>query len=551
MALLLGVFLFGVWVYGFDLGGLYIPSIGDETPYIEITRLSAESGTLLPLRTPEGLENTKPPLLFWLGIESTNWGRHFSLERLRAPIVVVTFLIATFVFVLTRRLSGEKETAFVGCLIYLGFHSSYQYGRPFLTNAPETLFVFLPMFLLMRFPDRRNGWALWGVAGVSLGVACLFKSFALVVPVGLALGGWALYERDFRLADAIREDARHIVLAVLVGLAIFFLWPLADPDPGAIFRHFVLEENLGKLSRAGYLGGLFTGPYPLYRIWLGVPLNAGLYALPVLYLGVTSLVHRKTLGREERILWVFVLSFLLVYSIPSQRQENYLLPVMPAVAVLIALRWKQIPPGWLRAFFVPVLSVVALLAWLMAHVGADVLPAGTYRPWQWLVLGTVFGLGLSGLAMRGAARFIFPAVVLGAYFSLSCALVPFHGALGHFAPERVAWLRGKRVFVPSPRLFVHEKHRFLLPGVRIEPYDPADVNALSRLLDSGAIVVVRRPVGSRVHGPFRILGRRYHLRSRQSLAELESVLATKHWSVLVQEELILRRYRGERLRADR
>ena len=67
------VLVLAVFTYTYSLDGLHIPHIGDEAPYIQIVRLTAESGDWLPLKTTSGLENTKPPLLFWLGMVSTDW----------------------------------------------------------------------------------------------------------------------------------------------------------------------------------------------------------------------------------------------------------------------------------------------------------------------------------------------------------------------------------------------------------------------------------------------------------------------------------------------
>ena len=92
------VALFGVFVYLVSLDGLYIPHIGDEAPYIEIARLTAEGGSWLPLSTGAGLENTKPPLLYWLGIVATDWGSKWTLLRLRLPVVAFTFATALLTF---------------------------------------------------------------------------------------------------------------------------------------------------------------------------------------------------------------------------------------------------------------------------------------------------------------------------------------------------------------------------------------------------------------------------------------------------------------------
>ena len=110
----LGVFVLALAVYLYALDGLYIPHIGDEAPYIEIARLTGASGAWLPLKTAPGLENTKPPLLYWVGIVSTQWGRHFTLFRLRLPIVLYTFVLAALVGFVTERLTKDRVRGALG-----------------------------------------------------------------------------------------------------------------------------------------------------------------------------------------------------------------------------------------------------------------------------------------------------------------------------------------------------------------------------------------------------------------------------------------------------
>ena len=103
--------LFAALVYIDGLDSQHIPKNGDEYPYEHITRVTAGSGRLLPLRSelPE-LRNTKPPLLFWQGIASTGWGRRWTLWDLRWPSVVYTLLTAALVFAVGFRLSRRAET---------------------------------------------------------------------------------------------------------------------------------------------------------------------------------------------------------------------------------------------------------------------------------------------------------------------------------------------------------------------------------------------------------------------------------------------------------
>lgn len=542
------VCLLALAAYGYSLDGLYIPHIGDEAPYIEIARLTAESGEWLPLRTAPGLENTKPPALFWIGVVATDWAEHFTLLRLRLPILLCTFLTAAVVFVVTRRLGGDREQAYVAGLTFLGFHSSFQYGRPFLTNIPESLFAFVAFAIVLVGIDHRDRYRLWLASGLSLGIACLFKSFALIAPVGLALAWYALMSRGWDFGAFVRRDVVKVAVTGLVALGGFLLWPLLDPEPAEILRHFVLEENVGKLGGDAYVRNLFTGTYPLWRLWLGHFGNAGLFIFPLLYLVVVSVRDRKSASRSEQGLWILVLSFLLVYSVPSQRQENYLLPTVPALATLVAMRWRSIGIAWFRLFNLPGIAVAALLIHLVLALRSDVLPEGSYAGWQLALLFGVLAAWLAVTVRVSLARYGFHALVFLTYLAISAAIAPFEGPAGRFEPERVRALAGHRVFVPETFIRRHERHRFLLPGARIESYDPLDTASVAQLLEKGHLVVVHRALGETSGGPFRIMARRYDLLTRQTLGEMWRIATGRELDLLVRRELVVRRFRPARER---
>jgi len=528
--LLPAVALFGVFVYLVTLDGLYIPHIGDEAPYIEIARLTAESGSWLPLKTGAGLENTKPPLLYWLGIVATDGGAEWSLFRLRLPIVAFTLATALLTFWVSRRLGDEKETSWLSALTFLGFYSSFQYGRPFLINSPETFFVFLSFALATVLRER------WILAGLALGVACLFKSFALVAPVGLALV-WALG----------RRRVLHVTLVVAIALAVFALWPLFDPDPASIIRNFVLEENLGKLEGPGYFQGLVRGPYALHWLWFGNFANAGLFAIPLAFAVVSALRERRSLPPDEKRLWILVLSFLVAFSLPSQRQGNYLIPTSPALAILIARRWSHFPAHWFRWLALPGAAFTAALLWVVVGIRERILPPGAYASWQLAVPAVVLVAWIALAVFPKAARDSFHAMVFASFLLIGLAVAPFEGPLGRFEPERVSFLRGKKVFVPAEFVSRQERHRFLLPGARIEGYDPADADSTSRMLHSGEHVVVHLAPGEAIEGPFRPIARRFDLRSRQTLSEMWRIFYHRELELLVRQEIVVRRHRRDRM----
>ena len=532
-----------VLTYLYSLGGLHIPHIGDEAPYIQIVRLTAESDQWLPLRTPPGLENTKPPLLFWLGMVVTDWARQWTLFRLRFPITLFTFLTSWLVFLLARRVAEDTEAGYLAALSFLGFASTLQYGRPFLTNIPETLFAFLPFFLFIYFRDRIASWGIsfWIGVGLSVGLACLFKSFVLIVPVGLAFTWCSLSERRWDFKAFLQRDAAKLATALLTGLACFSLWPLLDPDPASVIRQFVFEENFGKLGGTDYLRGLFSGPYPLHRIWLGHFANTGFLALPLVYLVVSHGKHRDKLTRPEKTLWIFVLSFLLVYSVPSQRQENYLLPTVPALAVLLGVVWKKIGRPWFYLFSLPVVTSLLALILLTHAVSSVALPAGSYLFWERALPWSALAVLTVGLLLRRAAPYVFHLGILLTFGSLAAALAPFEGPSGRYDRETQVALAGEVVHVPSNFVAKYERHRFILPESKVEGYDPSDRQRVNQLLRSGQIVAIERPLGQTVAGPFEVYGRRLTLRSRHRRDEIARIVIDRELDLLVQQELIVQR----------
>src|SRR6478672_9026229 len=99
LVLYLATAILAVFVYWWSLGSEHIPTSTDELAYVHITRLTAATGRLLPLQSDiAATHNTKPPLLFWQGIASTNWAKHWSRWSLRYPSLIYTLLTGLLVF---------------------------------------------------------------------------------------------------------------------------------------------------------------------------------------------------------------------------------------------------------------------------------------------------------------------------------------------------------------------------------------------------------------------------------------------------------------------
>lgn len=531
--------------YLHDLESPHIPKNGDEYPYTHITRVTAASGHLLPLQSDlDGMRNTKPPLLFWQGIVSTKWGRSFGLGPLRYPSVVYTFLTAGLLFLLGRRLCGDRgvETGLVAALGYLAFFSTYRYGRPFLTNAPETFWLLLPFFILLywRSTSVSSRLVVPGLMGLALGIGLLYKSFALAAPVGLGLGLWYLRERGFRIGETLAKDLPKVVLVVSVALAVFALWFVLDPDPRAVWDEFVVGENVGKFEQGGaYLPGFLWGRFSVPSLAVGFVLNAGLLVVPVVALVVSTWRRRRELDSGETLLWLWILGFFVVYCLPAQRSSRYLLPVMPPLALLLSLHWSRLSRVVLRSTLG--LSGLVLAAVAALTLGLRGSMAEGHGPGHGVLL-VVSGVVLVAVWRRLEADP--PGVLAVVFLTLLCfssLLGPLAGPAGRYDASAQRAAEGRAVWVPVDFTAKEEGYRLLLPGAQVHPYPDGRDDTVKDVLARHPLAVVRLRPGDPTGKGARVLGERLDLRGRHSGAEIRAMLGGRLFENLFVREVLVER----------
>ena len=468
--------LFALLVYCTGLGSDHLATNGDELLYAQISKLTAQSGQLLPLQVAEErLRNTKPPLLFWQGILSTDWGSRWSLALLRAPNILYTLLTAGLLFLIGWKRTRSPALGITAALLFLCFFSTYRYGRVFLTSAPETFWLFAPLALLLlhkepRFPEGLLWPWLWG--GM-IGVGLLYKSFALVVPVAVTMALWQLRARDWKLSPFLTKDAWRIAMMIVASLLFFGLWFWLDPNPASVLKDFVMRENAGKFNTGGesYWLNLVWGGSSFWRIAVSYPLNAGLLALVAVALFIDTWKRRHHLGHLEVFLWIWMIVLAAFFCIPNQRDERYLIPAMPALALLIAMRLGHLP-RWVISVTLVAAGIVMAgligLALLLQHAAAT----GSLYP-LWALLVPIFGLaGVAfGLFSNHYSRPLLAPSILMVYLCYAAFLIPLDRGPGLFKGEGMEEVIGCEVSVPSNFNAREESYGFLLPGAAVKPYD--------------------------------------------------------------------------------
>lgn len=482
--------LLALATYITGLGGQNIPSNGDEMVYAHIAHQTALSGHWLPLASElENMRNTKPPLLFWQAMVAGDWGRHWTLAALRAPSLLYTFAVCGLVVALMRRWSGSATQGLLAGCVYLAFFCTFRYGRPYLTSAAESLWFGLPMFWLLALRLSRESLARLGTGralalhllmGLVWGLGAAYKSFALIAPAAAAWWCAALVSEPQLNWRLTLRTTVLCAFSVALGVAIFALWFVLDPDPVAVWREFIVGENAGKLaSGEGYWHTALHGGSSIWAQLLAYVQNAGLLALPVLglmLLGAWALYKRVrpdvTVAPVLWLLLAWLVVWLLTFTVPSQRSARYVIPAMPALALLVTWYWPRIPRIWFW-LTLPLCGMALLVLGRIAWVAHG------------LQLGTGLGFALTmGVCAAGAvaivggllkARWTRTSALVASLAVLACldgALAPLDGPDGRYDSVSPQQLHGERVAIPNGFNGSFERYQFLLPaGNRFVPYD--------------------------------------------------------------------------------
>ena len=529
--------------YLFQLGGDHIPRNGDELVYAHIARLTAESGHWLPLVSSyDFMRNTKPPMLFWQAMVAGGWGNHWTLFNLRLPSMVYLWATALMAGLLTRKIvtdtaSQDRNQATVAgaiaAIVFLSFFSTYRYGRPYLTSAPETFWLCGVFLALAWSPSQllASRWKFPLLAGLAIGVGCLYKSFAMVVPagLGLALCYQVLHARRAPwqvVRPGIVQDGIKVVAICVIAVGVFSLWFALDPLPGEVWREFVVGENAGKFKSAdSYAKLAVSGSGGILVILTGYFVNAGLLLPLVLGAAWTALQCYKNkivVSDAEKVMWLWLLGLAIVFMLPSQRSARYLIPAMPAVAVLVALYWQRMARIWFLITLVfCILGALGLGLIAMGAVRA-MQDTSVYSPLFWLMLGLTVAVSLLGMVKKQFTQMAVAMSGFAVLFLLAWTTAPLNGDKGHFKPSTVALLQEQMVKVPNNFNGQFERYHFILPGAKVVAYDapqPVDFSDVDALLKTSRYALVTRRIGQTPCSNCRIIDSRWDLRSRQDPGE--------------------------------
>ncbi len=317
----------------------------DETRYLSVAwEMWIRDSYLVPLLNGEPYSH-KPPLLFWMihagwslfGVQEW-WG------RMVAPLFGLASLFAARG--LARSLWPEApERArlvpwiLIGCLAWAVFTTVTMFDMLMVTFTVVAMLGMVQVW-------RGRAWRGWAIVAAAIGLGALAKGPVIavyVLPVILLAplwmrprpASWAWY-------------AAGALLAVAAGVFIGIAWALPAAEVGGYSygRAILWGQTAGRIAEA------FAHERPWW--WYLPVLPALLFpwiVWPAAWRALPAMLRNVDGGVRLALVWL--LASFMVLSLISGKQPHYLLPLLPAAALLLAVglergslgRWNSALPG--------------------------------------------------------------------------------------------------------------------------------------------------------------------------------------------------------------
>jgi 4-amino-4-deoxy-L-arabinose transferase-like glycosyltransferase len=377
-------------------GFFSIPPIDrDEARFAQATKQMVESGDYIDIRFQDEVRYKKPVGIYWLQGAVVKVARALGFERALTTIwlyrvpsllgaigaVLLTYW-AALAFV-SRRAALLAGLMMASCVL-LGIERLIAK-----TDAMLLLTVVAATGAMARayLPDQRErlepaaAWLLAGIFWSALAVGVLLKGPLIVMIVGLAASALIVVDRSARWLLALKPLVGIAWLALLV---LPWFIAIVGRAGDAFFAESVGQDLLSKVFAGQESHGAPPGTYFVLfwlTFWPGATLAA--LATPAIW------ASRREPAVKFLLAWL-VPSWLVLELVPT-KLPHYVLPLYPAIAILIA-----------RAIDAHMLSRRPVLVWGTIWWFVVPMVAGLAGVVALAVIGRQFGL-LVWLLMGGAA----------------------------------------------------------------------------------------------------------------------------------------------------
>jgi len=343
----------------------------DEPRYASIGREMAHSGDWVTPRLDGAPWFEKPALLYWM----TGAGHKLHLAdewAARLPLALASLAFLLFFYrTLAREFSARVALSATAILATSGGWVAY--STIAVTDLPMSVALGAAMLIAIFDTRPRQGY----VAGALLGLAILAKGFVpvvLIAPVFLI---------------ARRKRLTMIAGCVVVAAPWYVLCAVRNPG---FWYEFFWRQHVERF--------LHPTLQHVQPFWFYIPtLLVGLFP----WTPLAALLFRSKTYDDGRIrfLVLWLLFGLAFFSYPQTKLPGYVLPLLPALAVILAVALDKAPgPSWWVGLCVILLAGVPMVARVLPDALLSRLGNAHFSfalAWPFLlVAGAIFWLGWIG-----------------------------------------------------------------------------------------------------------------------------------------------------------
>ena len=255
--------------------------------------------------------------LFFTFLEAMNiHDPAFKMFLVRLLHALLSILTVIFAYGITETLSGKKDARFVGLLLALYWFFPILSVR----NMVEMVcipFSMLSFWYLIKW-EGKSGFLRYILAGVFIGLSIGFR-----VQMYLFLGGMGLvllFKREW--LGAVLFGLTSLATLFITQAADLFLWGV----PFAEMRAYI------QYNSTHYLDYITQSPFQYLAVLLGLLIP------PVSFFLLWGFFRS---WKKYTLLFLPSLIFLVFHSIYPNKQERFILPLIPYIIILGVIGWNE------------------------------------------------------------------------------------------------------------------------------------------------------------------------------------------------------------------
>ncbi|HEX3971400.1 MAG TPA: glycosyltransferase family 39 protein [Stellaceae bacterium] len=393
--------------------GLYLPGLvhlpvtdRDEARFVQASRQMLETHDLIAIRFQDEARNKKPAGIYWLQAASValfSDAESNAVWPYRVPSLLAAIAAALMTFGMGARLVGRKA-AFIGAGLLaasLGLGIEAHLAK---TDAVLLAFITTAQLALARiYLDAKSGLrAPLGIAllfWAALAAGILIKGPVAPLVAALTVVALTISERRARWLRDLRPIAGIVLLLLIV---LPWLIAISTATQGQFLSDSLGQDFLGKLIGAQESHG---APPLYYLVLLMISFWPGtLFLGPAIAWG-----WQQRRADAERFLIAWGVPFWIVLELVPTKLPNYLLPVYPALALMIGAAlvaseqrfasWRKLDRVIVVLWTLTTIGLAIALAFVPLRYGPGALGGGAVAA----LVALYFGQRLLRQAWRGFA----------------------------------------------------------------------------------------------------------------------------------------------------